>query len=349
MPNFNRVIVDKNFLRKKLVEDEEVAKSLSRFVDNSIIARAGVTTRDNPCKVSIKLSSDEITISDNSGGIQSKISDKDIFRIGIEDGQGIKGLGIKKSFFKLGNKIEIFSNKKRCSRKFSLDINLGSEELASQCENIAYNPKEIEGTTIIITDLEKTLLKELGSNYFYEKVFKSLGRIYSKFLSKGELILLVNDKEVEPIDIEARKINSCKILGHYDVNLYKGSKVDASGIDLYINDFIVLDRIKNKEVKWNLLNESKYTYTDCIVEISFQGERPNYEKEKEILFAEVIKFIKENKVYFLNSTIIIQYSMPISKVEELKEYYEEDTAKAIGIKGFDKLYEDYLNNKANNN
>ncbi|GKU25141.1 ATP-binding protein [Clostridium folliculivorans] len=349
MASFNRVIVDKKFLRRNLVEEEDISKSLSRFIDNSINARREVTTSKNPCKITINITKDSIEISDNSGGIQSKITDKDIFRIGFENGDNISGLGIKKSFFKLGNKIEIFSNKKRCSRKFSLDLNSNSDELESQTENLAYNSKIVEGTTIIISDLEKSLKKELDNGYSMEKILISLGRLYCKFIEKGELIIFVNDKEVTAKGIKAKKLNSCRILGGYEVTLYKGSKEDHSGIDIFINDFMEYERVKNKEVKWNLLNEPKHTYSDCIVEISYHGDRDKFFQEKELLFSEVIKFIKDNKMYFLSSTIIIQYDMPIGKVEDLKEYYDESTAKAIGIKGFDKLYEEYVQSKMKDN
>ncbi|MBK1813206.1 ATP-binding protein [Clostridium sp. YIM B02505] len=345
MAGFNRVIVDKKFLRRNLVEEEDISKSLSRFIDNSINARREVTTSENPCKIYININNDLLQISDNSGGIQSKITDKDIFRIGFENGDHISGLGIKKSFFKLGNKIEIFSNKKRCSRKFSLDLNSKSDELESQSENLAYDSKIVEGTTIIISDLEKSLKKELDNRYFMDKILTRLGRMYSKFIEKGELIILINEREVAARGIMAKKLNSCRILGGYEVTLYKGSKEDYSGIDLFINDFMEYERVKNREVKWNLLNEQKHTYTDCIVEISYHGDKEKFLDEKELLFTEVIKFIKDNKMYFQSSTIIIQYDMPIGKVEELKEYYDEDTAKAIGIRGFDRLYEEYLHGK----
>ncbi|WP_070110347.1 ATP-binding protein [Clostridium acetireducens] len=141
MANYSKVIIDKNFLKRHLVEKEDISKFLSRFIDNSIKARQEVTTSENPCHININIFENLIIISDNSGGININITDKEIFRIGINDGKRISGLGIKKSLFKLGNKIEMLSNKKGCSRKFSLDINIGSDELKSQSENIDYNPE----------------------------------------------------------------------------------------------------------------------------------------------------------------------------------------------------------------
>jgi hypothetical protein len=258
------------------------------------------------------------------------------------NGENISGIGMKKSLFKLGNKIDIFSNREGCSRKFSLDINLEGEELESQSENIDYNPDVTNGINIFISDLDDNINKEIRNIYCIDEILARLGRIYSKFLKKSELKILVNERKVTIKNIEAEKISSCKILGNYQVDLYKGSKEDISGIDLFVNDFMVYDREKSKEVKWNLLNEAKHTYTDCLVEINYYGEKSKVIENKEELFQEVIRFIKKHKVYFESKTITIQYEMPIEKVEELKEYYDENTAKVIGIKAFNQLYEDFL-------
>lgn len=71
------------------------------------------------------------------------------------------GLGMKKSLFRLGNKMDIISNRRECSRKFSLDINFGGEELISQSEDINYNLKRYEGTSIFISDLDDKVNKEI--------------------------------------------------------------------------------------------------------------------------------------------------------------------------------------------
>lgn len=46
------------------------------------------------------------------------------------------------------------------------------------------------------------------------------------------------------INIEVLKIASCIILNDYRVDLYKGNKGDISGVDLFINDFMILEREK---------------------------------------------------------------------------------------------------------
>ncbi|WP_144445148.1 hypothetical protein [Clostridium massiliodielmoense] len=238
---------------------------------------------------------DSIVIRDNSGVIHSNITDKDIFEIGNNDKSEILGLGIKKSLFKLGNKIDIFSNKKGCARKFSLDIKLGNEELVSQSEDMNYNPDVPEGTIVVISDLEHEIKKKIIKVGFINDIILKLGRMYSKFIFKEKLIIWLNNILVKPKNIKAKEINSCLILDNCKVDLYKGNKYDISGIDLFINDYMVYDRIKTKEVKWNLLNEAKHTYTDCIIEIVYYGEKSEFIKNKEEIFNEVIDFVKKIK------------------------------------------------------
>ncbi|NFN18962.1 hypothetical protein FDB65_11780 [Clostridium botulinum] len=113
-------------------------------------------------------------------------------------------------------------------------------------------------------------------------------------------------------------------------------------MDIFINDYMIYKRVKNKEVRWNFLNEEKHTYLDCIVEVNYSGSRESFETEKDELFKKIIDFIKDNKVHFQSKIITIQYEMQIGKVDELKDYFGEDTAKGVGIRAFNKLYEDYI-------
>lgn len=350
MEKYNKVIVDKNFIKKMLRGKEEVHKSLSRFIDNSIQAKKETSKEHVVCKVEIKIFEDLIVISDNSGGIDVRLTDKELFRIGVNDGCSISGLGIKKSLFELGNKINLDSNNKICSRKFTLDLNLNIDEMISFCEDKKYNPNKVEGTTIFISDLEMGVKEEIEGSSFITRIIDNLGRRYSKFIIKGNLLIEVafhgNTYIVKAKDIEAQKINSCTLLGKYKVDLYKSLNKEISGVDLFINNSMIYDREKNDLIiKWNSLSEHKYRFSNCIVEIRFDGDESIYESEKDRLYSELRKFIKKNKEYFKSKTMIIQYEMDIDKIEYLKEYYDENTAKAIGIIAFNKLYEGYLNSR----
>ena len=248
---FNKVIVSKKILKKSFIENEELEKTLSRFIENSIKARVDISTRENPCKVNITIFENFISIVDNSGGIDPNIKDEEIFKIGTVDNTYSEGIGIKKSFFILGNKMNMESNNKKGSRKFLLDTSLDYEELRYQVENTKYNPEKVEGTSIYITSLENNIREKISQSCCEESIIIGLGRIFSKFIENGELQITVNTTPVNAIGICGEKINSCTILGEYQVDLYKGVKGSKSGVDLFINGYMFYNREKSKEVKWN--------------------------------------------------------------------------------------------------
>ncbi|GAA0084821.1 hypothetical protein UT300007_12600 [Clostridium sp. CTA-7] len=344
MKNYNKVIIDKNFLKKVLSDRKDLAESLSRFVENSIIARRFLSTKDNPCEVRIQMFGDLIEITDNSGGVDPILTDKEIFRFGLNIGEEISCLGIKKSLFELGNEIKIFSNNEICSKEFILDLKIDSVELYSDYKEIEFNSNMIEGTKINISDLDKRVKDEIDNENNIKITINKLGRIFSKFIQKNELILKVNSEIVKANDIIGQKVASGKLLENYEVDLFKALDGEVSGVDLFINDFMIYNRVKNNSfIRWNLLNHTKHRFGDCIVEVRYYGDKTNFELDQEKLITELIKFIKEHKGYFQSKIITIQYEIEIDKVEALKEYYDEDTAKSIGIIAFTKLYEDYVN------
>ncbi|WP_195517338.1 ATP-binding protein [Paraclostridium bifermentans] len=340
---FNKVIVSKKILKKSFIENEELEKTLSRFIENSIKARVDISTRENPCKVDIIIFENFISIVDNSGGIDPNIKDEEIFKIGTVDNTYSEGIGIKKSFFILGNKMNMESNNKKGSRKFLLDTSLDYEELRYQVENTKYNPEKVEGTSIYITSLENNIREKISQSCCEESIIIGLGRIFSKFIENGELQITVNTTPVNAIGICGEKINSCTILGEYQVDLYKGVKGSKSGVDLFINGYMFYNREKSKDVKWNL-SQAKHRYNNCIIEISYNGDKLRFLESHDVLFDKVLEFIKENEQHFRSKTIIIQFEADIGKVEELEEYYDENTAKAIGIKAFEQLYQKFIEN-----
>lgn len=162
---FNKVIISKNILKKSFMDNEELDKTLSRFIENSVKARSDISTRENPCKVDIRIFENLISITDNSGGIDPNIKDEEIFKIGAVDNTYSEGIGIKKSLFILGNKMNIESNNKKVSRKLLLDTSLDCEELIYQVENTQYNPEKVEGTSIYITSLESSIRRKTSQSY----------------------------------------------------------------------------------------------------------------------------------------------------------------------------------------
>lgn len=132
MSSQNTVCVDKSYIKKSLYKEESIATTLSRFIDNSIKARQKISTGSNPCKVVIDIFDNIISIEDNSGGIEENITDKELFRIGGMTAENGQGIGLKKSLFTLGSRIEVSSNRKTLSRKFTMDFNDKGNELSQR-------------------------------------------------------------------------------------------------------------------------------------------------------------------------------------------------------------------------
>lgn len=340
-----RVIINKKFIKKYLGEQETVSKSLSRYIDNSIYASRTIDKRLYTCVVKVTIMEDLIIVEDNSGGIDPNINSEDVTRIGCDCSDNISGVGMKKSLFSLGSKMKIESNNSHYSRELILDINIDSEELEFQIENIEYNSSEVEGTKVLISDLDKKTKYEINKDGSLDNIMRKLGRVYNNFIQKGELQLLVNGKVVIGQSIEGEFIDIKSVINDYEIKLYKGTNNELGGVDFYVNGFLKYDRSRNKnEIKWNTLTQSKYRFGNCIAEINYYGDENKFQEEKEYVFSEMITFIKEKKQYFQSKTVTIQYEMEIDKVEALKLYYDENTAKGIGIKSFNNMYEDYLSN-----
>lgn len=253
------------------------------------------------------------------------------------------------SFFTLGQKIEIFSNKINGSRKFSLDTNRNIYELSSKSEKIDYNRKKEEGTKIIISNLNKEIKKEIKESNYKSVLKRNLGYTYRKFIDKGDIIIEVNEDIVESNYINGVKLCSKTIMDNYNVILYKGNKEESPGIEIFINDYMKYNREEGKkEIEWNKLKQSKYRYRNCIVEVEYNGDKLKYEENKKLFYSKLIEFIKENKHNFKSKKVTVMYEADIDIIEELKEYYNETSAKAIGEKALEKLYELYKNEKNQN-
>lgn len=323
-----------------MVKKEDISKTLSRLIDNSINARKDITKIKNPCIVKIQIHQDYISISDNSGGINNNITASEIFKIEYTNKDKKSGIGMKRSLFILGDTINIISNKKDCSRRFYIDMTINSEEVLYNSENIEYNKRKEEGTYIEVKNLDENIKLQLEH---INSLTNKLGRIYSKFIENGYLIISVNDCIVNPVEINATKIKSCEIDDKYKLNLYRGGQHEPSGVEVFINDYMLYNRdVGKKEANLSSLRHPKHSYRNCIVEILYSGNESEFEKDKNRIFKEVKSFIKENKDFFRSQTTRVQFDVPIEEVEELKVHFNEDSATALGKKAFYKMYSEYI-------
>ncbi|WP_286317134.1 hypothetical protein [Romboutsia ilealis] len=278
-------------------------------------------------------------VEDNSDDFMINFSEDEIFKIGSND---INGTNLMKTFFSLGNRMEILTNDKSNSTKFILDLSQFGDELMYQKYDYIYNDKIEDGIFIKITDLDDKIKEKISENSFNANFISKLSRMYCKYIEQGLLKLSVNSIELIPNFIDEKLVVQDIIMNDYEVKIYKSKSKSDSGIEIFIGNDMVYDKESGKkEIRWSSLNQPKYSFSKCIVEVNYNGYKEKYDENKAVFYDELIKFIKDNKDSFKSNTITIQYEMDVSKVEELKEYYGENTAKAIGMKSFNKLYEEY--------
>ncbi|QJA08387.1 hypothetical protein HF520_05270 [Romboutsia sp. CE17] len=346
--NSTKVIVHKKFLKKNLTQNESFSKSISRFIDNSLIAKEKFISAQNPCLITISTKENKITINDNSGGIDSNKTENDIFKLDINSNKKSDGNGMKLSFFTIGNRIDIFSNNKTSSRILWLDLDSKDEELKVHSDVCEFDFNKPEGTTIIISKLESKFIKLIGKKNFVNDLIKELGIRYRMYIDKGLASIEVNGVLVESVNINGKLLVSNKLLNNYNVTLYKGLDKSSSGIEVFINNLMRYDKEEGKShSSWKKLTRHKYSFKNCVVVVSCDVDQSKFEKDKDKLFTEIISLIKQNKKNFKNNTVIIQFEIPIVLAEVLMEHFEVDTAKDLGVKGINCLSEIYKNNKGN--
>ncbi len=354
----NRVLIDKNFLRKTLTERENILTSLCQLIDNSIEAYDKLTyKRDNMCNVRIRINKSYITVQDNGGGIEKHVTDEEIFKIGNSTLDEFGGIGLKKAILKLGNVVIINSNRADFSCKIQMSIkNWNAYDWSYTVEEEEYNNRLVSGTKIQVKSLEDDVKKEIDSENFEENLVKKLGKVYKQRLKNNKLNLVLNNIKVIPAVVKGTVLtykkanfNDNNINFSLYIKLYKAFQGESNGMDLYINDDLIFNRNNTKVVKWNYLKEPGHSYKNCIAEVIVTSKQSKNKVIANIpyMIQCAINFIKQNNSYFIADKISIQFEEDAEKIEALKEYFGDTTAKEVGRRAFDYLYVRYLDYIAN--
>ncbi len=346
MSEDKKIIIDKNFLRKILTKNENFFTSICKLIDNSIQANKN----KDICIVDIYIDNNYIIIRDNSGGIDPITASGEILNVGnIFDNNNLKGVGLKQAIFTLGNYARIHSNRSDFSCVIKLDLrNWNTYDMSYDLNEVNYLPEKTSGTIIEIKNLEEDILKEISARNFITNLVKNLGKTYKYKIISNKLKLTLNNHNINPgktegLLIASKKfvVNNPKAKFSMDVNLYEAFKEHSSGLDLYINEYLIFNRRNDKTVKWTYLKEIKHSFKNCIAEVIVKGDDELF-NNVDLILNYVIQAIKNNKKYFISKKISLQYEEDIDKVERLKEYYDLKTGKDVGAKGFELLYNKYL-------
>ncbi|RCX12107.1 histidine kinase/DNA gyrase B/HSP90-like ATPase [Anaerobacterium chartisolvens] len=195
----------KEFFIYMITRDIGLKEAIIELVDNSIDAARRFVVDDNfdGYKIELEIKEDEFIIKDNCGGMDPKVAEKVAFRFGrpsdykdyIQENSfsiGRFGIGMKRSLFRLGRKINIKSSTKTTFFEINIDVdkwvqepdkwNFEFSDLKTNCDNAEV------GTTIYITDLNTEVKDKLNSVNFITELQKHIEVYNSKAIEKKMFI-----------------------------------------------------------------------------------------------------------------------------------------------------------------
>lgn len=200
----------KPFFVSMITRDISLTDCILDLIDNSVDAidtgrnnREGASVGQGKYAghiVKVDFSKDFFSISDQSGGIDLNSATNYAFRFGRDDDAvrheedantiGYYGIGMKRAFFKLGNKIHLTSSTGAESFVLDLDVNewlaIKGPDWTFTLTDVITNGTEVPvGTTLKITELNENIARQFESPTFEAGFRKILERDYAFILSQG--------------------------------------------------------------------------------------------------------------------------------------------------------------------
>ena len=189
-----------------LVRDIPLIRAILDLIDNSIDGAHRDHTGDDYSDyiIRIEVNKDHFKIVDNCGGIPVKIARDYAFRFGRPEGVDLTpgsigkfGVGMKRTFFKLGKKFKVISTTSTSYfvvdedvevwRKKQSDWHFHFKEIQ---ENIKDMSKDKIGTYIEITSLHEHIANEFDLENFRTSLIQEIETAHSVVMDKGLIITL---------------------------------------------------------------------------------------------------------------------------------------------------------------
>lgn len=202
----------KQFFIEIITRDVKLIDTIPEFVDNSIDGATRISDDEEELSglyVRINADSNQIIIRDNCGGIPRELAEEYAFRFGRPDMEGEDlpskigkfGVGMKRSFFRLGDNFLLETYHHGNDERYVIEINVDEwkqhddwnftgepiEEDDSRCTLDEY------GTRILITELHESSSENFGDDLFISKLRNHLMSEFSIFLNRGLEIILNNE------------------------------------------------------------------------------------------------------------------------------------------------------------
>ena len=280
--NANRVDGEptKDFFITMLIKDITLKDAIGDLVDNSIDAIKSKAQNPELLRdfdIIITARDNLFTINDNGSGIEEEIARNYAFKQGkpikhklIENSIGRFGIGMKRAFFKLGNKINVKSIAP--TSRFTLNIIVDEWKLNENDWNFEFekdsvkiqekNSNKTTGTNITITDLSEDARESFKKAQFENELIEEISREQILNINKGITIkindvmlkpkqmTLKYDQEISPSYWKHKFIHDKKEL---NVEVFAGISEEIEsegGWNIFCNERLILDRDTTAITGW---------------------------------------------------------------------------------------------------
>src|SRR5271155_664900 len=219
-PNRINAAPSKEFFIYLLIRDVQLTRSIIDLVDNSIDGAKRLRGKDrfDGLSVRIELAADRFRIADNCGGIPVKVAREYAFCFGRPKGAeetlnslGLFGVGMKRTFFKLGNKFQVKSD--CAAERFEVDVDVrewvkeGETDPTdwhfkfSKLEQNLNPPNDLVdlGTEITVTELHQQIAAEFQLDTLINQLATEIAEAHILSLQNG-LGITVNGIPVQLLE-----------------------------------------------------------------------------------------------------------------------------------------------------
>lgn len=287
--NGRKTIIDasptKDFFISILIRDIKLVDAIADLIDNCVdgARRLRSDGQYQGLHIDIEIDPDHFMISDNCGGITSKIAREYAFRFGRPEGVdntphsiGQFGVGMKRALFKMGNKFEIEST--AGDSRFVLDIDVNkwrrdrrTDENGREIWEFEFkdleegldNPPDRCGTIITVTELHQNISEEFALSTFISRVIDKIESVHQQAIENGleiqvnhiilkyRFLTLYKSDRITPIYKNCNKRISDSTV---TIRLYSGisdAKLSDAGWYLFCNDRLILRADKTGITGWD--------------------------------------------------------------------------------------------------
>jgi hypothetical protein len=281
----------KEFFIYMLIRDIPLIRAILDLVDNSIDGATRTQPDDDYIRfwIRIECSRDHFSISDNCGGIAVSLARDYAFRFGRPKDMGLTpgsigkfGVGMKRSFFKLGNKFKVESTTPTSKFIVEHDVKEWLEKpddwhfkFKKKEENLDNVPENKIGTKIVVTELFDNVSKNFELENFRNELCEELETAHAVVMAKGlaisfngrplgkRTLSLFKSDQLQPAFIE----KSYENLGTSVVNvkIYAGiadRDLERGGWYIFCNGRMVLGADQTEITTWGGSNLSPKYHPD---------------------------------------------------------------------------------------